>query len=108
MLDPDRARIGIVGLGEFVRDRAFERAGGRDADRAGDRMGGVQRTVLIVTVARVLPEQNLILIRGAVLGATRNLSRSLAVSLGRAFVPVDDVNDGSRRATQRRTGWNHS
>src|SRR5207249_7092014 len=33
------------------------------------RMGGVQRTVLNVTVARVMPEQNLVLIRGAVPGA---------------------------------------
>jgi len=37
------------------------------------RMGGVQRTVLNVTVARVLPEQNLILIRGAVPGANGSL-----------------------------------
>ena len=33
------------------------------------RMGGVQRTVLNLTVARVMPEQNLVLIRGAVPGA---------------------------------------
>jgi large subunit ribosomal protein L3 len=33
------------------------------------RMGGDQRTVLNVVVARVLPEQNLLLIRGAVPGA---------------------------------------
>ena len=33
------------------------------------RMGGVQRTVLNVTVARVMPEQNLVLLRGAVPGA---------------------------------------
>ena len=37
------------------------------------RMGGVQRTVLNVTVARVLPEQNLLLIRGAVPGANGSL-----------------------------------
>jgi len=37
------------------------------------RMGGVQRTVLNVRVARVLPEQNLILIRGAVPGANGSL-----------------------------------
>src|SRR5437016_480187 len=37
------------------------------------RMGGVQRTTLNVTVARVLPEQNLILIRGAVPGAHGSL-----------------------------------
>src|SRR2546425_231119 len=37
------------------------------------RMGGVQRTTLNVTVARVLPEQNLILIRGAVPGANGSL-----------------------------------
>ena len=37
------------------------------------RMGGVQRTVLNVIVARVLPEQNLILIRGAVPGANGSL-----------------------------------
>jgi len=37
------------------------------------RMGGEQRTVLNVTVARVLPEQNLILIRGAVPGANGSL-----------------------------------
>jgi large subunit ribosomal protein L3 len=33
------------------------------------RMGGVQRTVLNVSVVRVLPEQNLVLVRGAVPGA---------------------------------------
>jgi large subunit ribosomal protein L3 len=33
------------------------------------RMGGVQRTVLNLTVVRVLPEQNLVLVRGAVPGA---------------------------------------
>lgn len=33
------------------------------------RMGGVQRTVLNLTVARVMPEQNLVLLRGAVPGA---------------------------------------
>jgi large subunit ribosomal protein L3 len=33
------------------------------------RMGGVQRTVLNVTVVRVMPEQNLVLVRGAVPGA---------------------------------------
>src|SRR5213596_4174238 len=37
------------------------------------RMGGVQRTTLNVTVARVLPEQNLILIRGAVPGEIGSL-----------------------------------
>src|SRR5205085_10628990 len=37
------------------------------------RMGGVQRTVLNVTVARVMPEQNLVLIRGAVPGANGSL-----------------------------------
>ncbi len=37
------------------------------------RMGGVQRTTLNVTVARLLPEQNLILIRGAVPGANGSL-----------------------------------
>jgi large subunit ribosomal protein L3 len=37
------------------------------------RMGGDRRTVLNVTVARVLPEQNLVLIRGAVPGATGGL-----------------------------------
>jgi large subunit ribosomal protein L3 len=37
------------------------------------RMGGVRRSVLNVTVARVLPEQNLILIRGAVPGANGSL-----------------------------------
>jgi large subunit ribosomal protein L3 len=34
------------------------------------RMGGVQRTVLNLTVARVMPEQNLVLLRGAVPGGT--------------------------------------
>lgn len=34
------------------------------------RMGGDQRTVLNVTVARVLPEQNLVLLRGALPGPT--------------------------------------
>lgn len=34
------------------------------------RMGGEQRTVLNVTVARVLPEQNLVLLRGALPGPT--------------------------------------
>jgi large subunit ribosomal protein L3 len=33
------------------------------------RMGGVQRTVLNVSVARVMPEQNLVLLHGAVPGA---------------------------------------
>ena len=37
------------------------------------RMGGVQRTVLNVTVARVMPEQNLVLIRGEVPGANGTL-----------------------------------
>jgi large subunit ribosomal protein L3 len=37
------------------------------------RMGGVQRTVLNVTVARVMAEQNLVLIRGAVPGANGSL-----------------------------------
>jgi large subunit ribosomal protein L3 len=37
------------------------------------RMGGVQRTTLNVSVVRVLPEQNLILIRGAVPGANGSL-----------------------------------
>ena len=34
------------------------------------RMGGDQRTVLNLSVARVMPEQNLLLVRGAVPGAT--------------------------------------
>jgi large subunit ribosomal protein L3 len=37
------------------------------------RMGGVQRTTLNVSVVRVMPEQNLILIRGAVPGANGSL-----------------------------------
>jgi large subunit ribosomal protein L3 len=37
------------------------------------RMGHDQRTVLNVSVARVLPEQNLVLLRGAVPGATGSL-----------------------------------
>ena len=37
------------------------------------RMGGVRRTVLNVSVVRVLPEQNLLLIRGAVPGANGSL-----------------------------------
>ena len=37
------------------------------------RMGGAQRTVLNVRVGRVLPEQNLVLIRGAVPGANGGL-----------------------------------
>jgi large subunit ribosomal protein L3 len=37
------------------------------------RMGGVQRTVLNVSVVRVLPEQNLVLLRGAVPGANGSL-----------------------------------
>jgi large subunit ribosomal protein L3 len=37
------------------------------------RMGGVQRTVLNVSVVRVLPEQNLVLIKGAVPGANGSL-----------------------------------
>jgi len=37
------------------------------------RMGGVRRTVLNVRVVRVLPEQNLVLVRGAVPGATGGL-----------------------------------
>jgi large subunit ribosomal protein L3 len=36
-------------------------------------MGGDQRTVLNVRVVRVLPEQNLVLIRGAVPGANGGL-----------------------------------
>jgi large subunit ribosomal protein L3 len=37
------------------------------------RMGGVQRTVLNVSIVRVLPEQNLVLVRGAVPGANGSL-----------------------------------
>ena len=37
------------------------------------RMGGAQRTVLNVSVVRVLPEQNLVLVRGAVPGANGSL-----------------------------------
>jgi len=37
------------------------------------RMGGVRRTVLNVRVVRVLPEQNLVLVRGAVPGANGGL-----------------------------------
>jgi large subunit ribosomal protein L3 len=37
------------------------------------RMGGVQRTVLNLSVVRVMPEQNLVLIRGAVPGANGSL-----------------------------------
>ncbi len=37
------------------------------------RMGAVQRTVLNVSVVRVLPEQNLVLVRGAVPGANGGL-----------------------------------
>ena len=37
------------------------------------RMGGAQRTVLNVRIVRVLPEQNLVLIRGAVPGANGGL-----------------------------------
>src|SRR4030095_10708475 len=37
------------------------------------RMGGVQRTVLNVSVARVLPEQNLVLLHGAVPGTNGSL-----------------------------------
>jgi large subunit ribosomal protein L3 len=37
------------------------------------RMGGEQRTVLNVSVVRVLPEQNLVLVRGAVPGANGGL-----------------------------------
>jgi len=37
------------------------------------RMGGDQRTVLNVRVVRVLPEQNLVLVRGAVPGAPGGL-----------------------------------
>jgi large subunit ribosomal protein L3 len=37
------------------------------------RMGGVQRTVLNVSVVRVMPEQNLVLVRGAVPGANGSL-----------------------------------
>jgi large subunit ribosomal protein L3 len=36
-------------------------------------MGGDQRTVLNLVVARVLPEQNLVLLRGAVPGAIGGL-----------------------------------
>jgi large subunit ribosomal protein L3 len=37
------------------------------------RMGGVRRTVLNISVVRVLPEQNLVLVRGAVPGANGSL-----------------------------------
>jgi large subunit ribosomal protein L3 len=37
------------------------------------RMGGVRRTTLNVSVVRVLPEQNLLLIRGSVPGANGSL-----------------------------------
>jgi large subunit ribosomal protein L3 len=37
------------------------------------RMGGVRRTVLNVSVVRVMPEQNLVLLRGAVPGANGSL-----------------------------------
>ena len=37
------------------------------------RMGGDQRTVLNVSVARVMPEQNLLLVRGAVPGANGSM-----------------------------------
>ena len=37
------------------------------------RMGGVQRTTLNVSVVRVMPEQNLVLLRGAVPGANGSL-----------------------------------
>ena len=37
------------------------------------RMGGDRRTVLNLSVVRVLPEQNLVLVRGAVPGATGSL-----------------------------------
>jgi len=37
------------------------------------RMGGVQRTVLNLSVVRVMPEQNLVLLRGAVPGANGSL-----------------------------------
>jgi large subunit ribosomal protein L3 len=37
------------------------------------RMGGVQRTVLNISVVRVMPEQNLVLVRGAVPGANGSL-----------------------------------
>ena len=36
-------------------------------------MGGDRRTVLNLSVVRVLPEQNLVLVRGAVPGATGSL-----------------------------------
>jgi large subunit ribosomal protein L3 len=36
-------------------------------------MGGDRRTVLNVTVVRVMPEQNLVLVRGAVPGANGGL-----------------------------------
>jgi large subunit ribosomal protein L3 len=37
------------------------------------RMGGVQRTVLNMSVVRVMPEQNLVLLRGAVPGGNGSL-----------------------------------
>jgi large subunit ribosomal protein L3 len=36
-------------------------------------MGGVRRTVLNVRIVRVMPEQNLVLLRGAVPGANGSL-----------------------------------
>src|SRR5204863_51620 len=62
------------------------------------RMGGVQRTTLNVSVARVLPEQNLILIRGAVPGA--NGSRVMGREALRAAVAAR-IADGALRVVER-------
>ena len=72
-------RFGWAG-GDSTHGSMFQRAPGSigassdpsrvwPGHRLPGRMGGVQRTVLNVTVARVMPEQNLVLLRGAVPGA---------------------------------------
>jgi large subunit ribosomal protein L3 len=56
------------------------------------RMGGTQRTVLNVSVVRVLPEQNLLLLRGAVPGANGSLvmiRKSIKTTKGQQQKVVD-------------------
>jgi large subunit ribosomal protein L3 len=76
-------RFGWYG-GDATHGSMFHRAPGssgassdpsrvRPGHRRPGRMGGVQRTVLNISVVRVMPEQNLLLVRGAVPGANGSL-----------------------------------
>ncbi len=65
--------VELFAAGEIVDVVGVTKGKGFQGGVKPGRMGGVQRTTLNVTVARVLPEQNLILIRGAVPGANGSL-----------------------------------